>query len=619
MTRAGFRAAGRLVLPIVLASCALVPLVASVVDAWPSWRPVGDVAIVTTRGRDVLTADTPLLGMPSTVSLAADEQVYHPGPLELWLVGGAQKLSGAARHAGLVAVVAVNALAVGAIVLWLRRLGGLPLLALGGLVTTAWLWSLRGEVITSPLNPHAATLPFAAFLVGVVAARSGVRWAAVGAIAFGSYAAQAHLTVSVIVAAVAAVAVGVAVVSALRQRGPSPERATPMWSRRALAAVLVLAACWIGPVIDVVANGGGNALAVIQSTDDLGEEPTVGFDGARRVVENAIAPRPAWAQAGMDASDLLRRTSAARQLVAAGLVGVAIALAVACRRRHPVVTTAVVVAISAIVAGTYVVSRIPINVFNRFATHNYLWVWAVSALLWGAIACGIGAVVRDKVGVQWRAELRAGVVIVCSALAIVAAAASLGAPHRAVIVNRTFPYVAALAPDVRRALDESMTYTMNLSDDINAYDIATALLDDLDRHGFTITVPSEDAPSFGERRAVSTTSEGGRLIVLVSLDPLVPPEGARTITSFEPARGDLERLAAAERDVVDVIQRGGGFISADFAEVNAQNAPTFVHERFATLAVLGWLPDRYVNAPETDEFLSALSRPVRRVGVYLVE
>jgi hypothetical protein len=618
MPRAGSRAVGRLVLPAVLAICALVPLAASVVDVWREWRPVGDVAIVTTRGRDVLTADTPLLGMPSTVSLAADEQVYHPGPLELWLAGGAQKASGEARRAGLAAIVAVNALAVAAIVLWLRRLGGLPLMAIGGLITTSWLWSLRGEVITSPLNPHAATLPFAAFLVGVVAARSGVAWAIPGAIVFGSYAAQAHLTVAVIVAAVAVMAVTVAVVAALRQRRRQPERATPTRWRGALAAVLLLVACWIGPIIDVVANGGGNALAVIGSTDDLGEDPTVGFDGARRVVENAIVPRPAWAQAGMDASDLLRRTSAARQVVAAGLIGTAIALAVACRRRCPPVTTAVAVAITAIVAGTYVVSRIPINVFNRFATYNYLWVWAVSALLWGAVACGIAVVVHDRLP-RWQTELRAVAVVVCSALAIVVAAASLGAPHRTVIVNRTFPYVAALAPDVRRALDESETYTMDLADDIHAYDVGTALLDDLDRHGFSITVPNKHAPSFGERRAVSEHSSGGRLVVVMGLDPPVPPDGARLIASFQPARADAERLAAAERAVVDLIGRGDSFVSADFTEVNEENAEAFVHERYESLAFLGWLPSRLTQAPETAELIAAHDRPIRHVSVYLVQ
>jgi hypothetical protein len=402
----------------------------------------------------------------------------------------------------------------------------------------------------------------------------------------------------------------------LRRR--DPERGPIIRSRsRAAVALAVLVACWSGPIIDIVANGGGNASAVIGSSDDLGDEETIGFEGARRVIENAIAPRPAWAQAGVGANELLRAPGTARQVAATALLTLAIAIAIACRRRHPTITAAVTVAVGAIVAGTFGTSRIPLNLFNRFATYNYLWAWAVSALLWCTVAGGLVLIVRDRVA-RLRPELSAIGVVACAALALVVASASLGAPHRADVVNRTIPYVNALAAEVRHALDESSTYTMELADDISAYDIGTALLDDLDRHGYTITVPPRHAPSFGERRADPDGAAGGRIVVVMGLDRAAAPDGAHQLAAFEPASRDVERLERAERAVVELIEREGSFISADFSEVNPANAAQFVHERYATLAAIGWLPTKFREAPETDDLVSAASRPVRYVAVYLL-
>lgn len=63
---------------------ALLPLAASLVEVAPGRLPVGDDATIEMRGRDLFTAEMPLLGMPSAVGEQTGRAVHHPGPLELW-------------------------------------------------------------------------------------------------------------------------------------------------------------------------------------------------------------------------------------------------------------------------------------------------------------------------------------------------------------------------------------------------------------------------------------------------------------------------------------------------------------------------------------------------------
>lgn len=111
-----------------LALGAMTPVLASAVHVGRGWAPVSDTAIVATRARDVFTAQTPLLGQPSTAGIDVGEDVHHPGPLEFWVIAIAQRIHDAPA-ASLVAVVLVNVAAIAAAVGVAATIGGWPLAA----------------------------------------------------------------------------------------------------------------------------------------------------------------------------------------------------------------------------------------------------------------------------------------------------------------------------------------------------------------------------------------------------------------------------------------------------------------------------------------------------------
>src|SRR5512135_3627637 len=82
---------------------AALPVISSTVKALNAgWVPAGDDGIIATRGWDVLSSHTPLVGQYSEAGLVVHGQVMHsPGPMLYWL------LALPARH-GSVASLAVT-------------------------------------------------------------------------------------------------------------------------------------------------------------------------------------------------------------------------------------------------------------------------------------------------------------------------------------------------------------------------------------------------------------------------------------------------------------------------------------------------------------------------------
>ena len=76
---------------------AALPVISSTVKAVRAgWVPAGDDGIIATRGWDVLTSHTPLVGQYSEAGLVVHGQVMHsPGPMLYWLLA----LPGPLRHA----------------------------------------------------------------------------------------------------------------------------------------------------------------------------------------------------------------------------------------------------------------------------------------------------------------------------------------------------------------------------------------------------------------------------------------------------------------------------------------------------------------------------------------
>jgi hypothetical protein len=107
---------------------AAIPVIDSTVKAvHAGWVPDGDDGIITTRGWDVLSSHTPLVGQYSEAGLVIHGQVMHsPGPMLYWLLALPARFGSVTSIAVTMGV--VNSLAIIGCVLLARRRGGTVLM-----------------------------------------------------------------------------------------------------------------------------------------------------------------------------------------------------------------------------------------------------------------------------------------------------------------------------------------------------------------------------------------------------------------------------------------------------------------------------------------------------------
>ena len=369
--------------------------------------------------------------------------MHHPGPLQLWWTGAWVRTLGIPQ-ASLLGAAAAWAVATAGALVFARRIGGTPLLALSAVLAAAMTWSLRGEVPVTPFNVHAIVVPLAAYLLALVAWHQRVRWAGVAAIVLGSWAAQAHLT-----AVGPVVAAGLVVAAAVLVRSRRDRRTGGSGTRRLALGAGVLAACWIGPAVDVVTNDGGNVRAVLGARSDLASE-AIGLGTAADIVVRAVAWRPVWASAGAHPSELVVGAEAWHWATAGALVAVAVAGAVRRRRSQPGLGVAVAATVAAIGVGAVLAARFPGEYLSLLALHNHLWLWPLATVLWGTALVTVGLEARDLLAARagWRPPKGAVLgVAVPSAVLVALGVASVGEPHR----NLTLAvptYVRTLGDDV---------------------------------------------------------------------------------------------------------------------------------------------------------------------------
>src|SRR5271169_3047385 len=119
---------GRRLLVLGTGLLAALPVISSTVKAVRAgWLPAGDDGIIATRGWDVLTAHSPLVGQYSEAGLVIHGQVMHsPGPMLYWLLALPARFGSVTSLA--VAMGAFNTLAIIGCVALARRRGGLILM-----------------------------------------------------------------------------------------------------------------------------------------------------------------------------------------------------------------------------------------------------------------------------------------------------------------------------------------------------------------------------------------------------------------------------------------------------------------------------------------------------------
>ena len=605
----------RSVTTVAVIAC-LTPIVTSVVDVGEGWVPVSDTAIIATRARDVFTTDSPLLGQPSTAGATVGRQVHHPGPLEYWVIAAAQQV-GDRRLAPLLAIALVNAAAVLSILWWVRALGGTTAMVLAAVPLTTMLWSLRGEALVDPLNPLVAVVPFAAHLVALVAVARGRRWALLSAVLAGSWAAQAHLTVTGLVVASAAVAV--AALAARRVRAGGGGWRT-LVSKPVVLALVALVVCWGGPIIDVLSNGGGNVRALAATSGAVPAPPGSDQVAIDRAVQ-ALTWRPVWADAGAWLPRLLTTPSDVDRLLVAALWLGGLVAAVLNRRRAPALGLAFAIASTVVLTGTALLSRLPGSFFNIFQAGNYLWLWPSGAMLWSASLAGLAVLVSARLPPPARST-RTGLLVLPLCVAVAFAVASVADPSHRTVQRAGPAYVVALGRDLDSSLDRSQTYGLDLSLDLQEQVVDVGLVLELERRGFDIRVPDRFEPSFGPSRATGLAGTGATLRVDLGREPPEPPGPEATlVSSYRPPASLSQRLDAAERDLAGRIDSSGGverLIPQGFGLEVPETTLEFVQDDLLGMLGIGLLPRDVTAWPETRELVAVRALPVRHAAVHLL-
>ncbi|MGI8792087.1 MAG: hypothetical protein ACR2H3_02735 [Acidimicrobiales bacterium] len=265
-------AAGLASLPIVVATARAIGR---------GWAPIGDNALFLIRARDVLTEHHPLLGTWTSASISVGRNLNNPGPLYFDLLAAPAKIGGGAGLA--VGAAALNVICV-TLAVWLgHRMAGAVGAAGVGLLASALGWSMGSELLFDPWQPHGLLFPVLLFFVAAWALMAGDGLALPLAVGTGSLLVQTHLSYSIIVPVVGAIA------AAMAWRNP---RSPGLTRRLVFVTAVVVGVCWGQSLWQQVAGPGGGNLTAIASSVGAGTDPPVGLAQAGSLNAEILATAP---------------------------------------------------------------------------------------------------------------------------------------------------------------------------------------------------------------------------------------------------------------------------------------------------------------------------------------
>jgi hypothetical protein len=374
---------------------AILPVVVAVGRAINgSWTPLSDDALFPIRARDVFSYHHfPLVGLDSSVSLAASTTLHHPGPLQFDLLALPVKMLGGAPGIA-VGTGLINVAAIVGIAIFAARRGG-PLMGTLAMAITAGLcWTMGSEALFEPWQPLSLLLPFLCFLVLAWSLSCGDVMALPVAAGVGSLVFQTHVSYALLVPTLALWAVA-GLLFRLRHDRRDDAATWPEVRRRAVRAAslagVVAVVCWVQPAIDQL-FGQGNFGQLLQNASP--PKRTVGYGYGARLVASVIALPPFWLRPSINHTLIpLKGWTAPSTLEAvvafAGLTAVlGGCFWLAHRHRDLVMTRAIGIVVVALAAGLATAGRIPVTVFGLEA-HVFWWLWPLSAFGFFVIAATV--------------------------------------------------------------------------------------------------------------------------------------------------------------------------------------------------------------------------------------
>jgi hypothetical protein len=229
----------------------------------PRWYPLTDLAMTELRVRDVLRFEhPPLIGLPGRIT-GYGEPGSHPGPLSFYALAPVYWLTGSTAWSLKIAVVVLDAIALG-LTLWMVQRRGGAVATLGMAVALViFLRAYGPHQLTEPWNPF---MPPVWWIVLLVAA-----WCVLCddlallplAVFAGSFCAQTHVSYVPLVSVMLALTFGWVLVDGHRRRAePGRRRRTFLWVGGSLGLLGLL---WAPPISEEISNDPGNISVIIEN------------------------------------------------------------------------------------------------------------------------------------------------------------------------------------------------------------------------------------------------------------------------------------------------------------------------------------------------------------------
>jgi hypothetical protein len=564
------------------------------------WVPVLDLAMTELRVRDVWSAHPPLIGLPGRIGSLA-EQGSHPGPLSFWAMWPAYRLFGASSSSLQVAAVLMQTLAIG-VVLWVAcRRGGVGL-ALGAAAAVALLVRAYGvELLTEPWNLHLPLLWWMAFLLAAWAVACGDLRLLPIVVFAGSFCAQTHVSYVPLCVGVGVVAVGVGLIARPTEQRDAASRAHAL--RWVLIAGAVGVVLWLLPVFQQLTSSRGNFSTLIEFFRDPPEAPI----GVQRGIELLLVGLNPWRLVSEEQpatgslADAAEATSGSLVPGVMLLVGWAIAVFTAWRLRdrallrlHMMLGVALV--LSAISFGR--ISGYP----WYYLTFSALVITAMLLLATGWTATEF--TLRHLRAPRRRpATLTAGVALfaftLTSSVLLVPSAVAVDVPasRLSTSVERLVrPTARALSTDTPPARGRDAPYLVTWIDALAIGSQGFALVNELERRGFDVGVPSQyRVPATGHR--VMKPADASAVVYLatgVHIDATRSRPGYREIAFVDPRtpaqRAEYERLRSRALELLDRAGQSDLSVLVDehvFALTFDERAPELVRRIASRMLKLG--------------------------------
>jgi hypothetical protein len=468
------------------------------------WVPVLDLAMTELRVRDVWSGHPPLIGLPGRIGSLA-HQGSHPGPLSFWAMWPAYRLFGSSSNSLQVAAALMQALAIG-VFLWIARRRGGTGLALGAASALALLIRAYGvELLIEPWNLHLPLLWWMVFLLAAWAIACGDLPLLPIAVFAGSFCAQTHVSYLPLCLGLGLVAVGTGLLARHTEQRDTTSRGHALrWLLIAGVLGLVL---WLLPLFQQLTSSRGNFSTLIEFFRDPPQAPI----GLPRGIELLLVRLDPWrivSEQQPATGSLADASESTGGSLVPGLVllaGWAVAVVAACRMRHRALSR-----LHMVLGVTLVLSAIS---FGRIS--GYVWYYltfsalAITAMLLLAVGWTVSTftIRRLRAPLRQPATFGGGIalaaLILTSSVLLVPSAVAVDVPASRLstsVQQLVEPTTQALSTDSPPAKGRDARYLVTWNDALAIGSQGFALVNELERRGFDVGVPSQyRVPATGHR------------------------------------------------------------------------------------------------------------------------